>query len=121
MIFLLDKFFIIFHTVFTIFNAAGWAFRPLRKFHLFTMSITAFSWFVLGIFRGWGYCPLTDWHWQVREAMGRPIETYSYIDFLIREVTGIALDARIVDACVLGVFIVSFTLSIVLNIRDRRR
>ncbi|MGZ8511472.1 MAG: DUF2784 family protein, partial [Chitinophagaceae bacterium] len=56
----LNIFFFVFHTVFTLFNMVGWIFPRTRKLHLITLSITAFSWFVLGIWYGWGYCACTD-------------------------------------------------------------
>ena len=118
MLLFLDYFFLVFHTIFTLFNITGWIFRPLRRIHLAAVLLTALSWGVLGIFRGWGYCPLTDWHWQVRDALGRPIGSDSYIRFLIFELTGIGLDPFIVDAAVLVIFTVVFILSIIVNFRD---
>ena len=52
----LNIFFFVFHTVFTLFNMGGWAFPKTRKLHLITLSLTAFSWFILGIWYGWGFC-----------------------------------------------------------------
>ena len=52
----LNIFFFVFHSVFTLFNITGWAFRKTRKWHLITMLLTAASWFILGIWYGWGYC-----------------------------------------------------------------
>jgi len=118
---LLDYFFLVFHTVFTLFNMTGWIFKRTRRAHLVTMGLTAFSWFVLGIRYGWGYCFCTDWHWQVREALGRPIRSYSYIHFLILEITGADLPPRMVDDTVFTVFIVCVAMTIVLNVRDRVR
>ncbi|MCC5921935.1 MAG: DUF2784 domain-containing protein [Cyclobacteriaceae bacterium] len=65
-----DLFFTAFHTLFIVFNVVGWAFEKTRKTHLVTISLTLMSWGVLGIWYGFGYCPLTDWHWQVLRALG---------------------------------------------------
>lgn len=114
----LDIFFLVFHTVFTLFNLTGWAFRKTRLLHLVTIGATSFSWFVLGIFYGWGYCFCTDWHWQVRQALGKPPQSYSYIHFLILELTGINLPQGLVDNAVLGAFLLCAVLSVMLNARD---
>lgn len=118
---LLDYFFLVFHSLFTLFNMTGWIFRKTRKAHAVTLGLTAFSWFVLGIWYGWGYCFCTDWHWQVRQALGRPIQSSSYIHFLIMEITGLDLDPGLVDNTVLAVFLTCVAMAVMLNVRDWRR
>jgi hypothetical protein len=117
----LNIFFFVFHSLFTLFNIAGWIFTRTRRLHLVTLLLTAFSWFILGIWYGWGYCACTDWHWQVREELGFRDRSHSYIHFLILELTGTDLDPQLVERGTLVVFLLSFALSIWLNIRDRRR
>ncbi|HCN84632.1 MAG TPA: DUF2784 domain-containing protein, partial [Sphingobacteriaceae bacterium] len=85
----LNIFFFVFHTLFTVFNVVGWIFPKTRRLHLITMSLTAFSWFILGIWYGWGYCFCTDWHWDVREKLGYHDRSNSYIHFLILKLTGV--------------------------------
>jgi hypothetical protein len=82
---------------------------------------TFFSWFVLGIWYGFGYCFCTDWHWQVREALGRPVESHSYVHFLLLELTGIDFPSGLLDTTVVVVFALALLLSVVLNLRDRYR
>ncbi|WP_276504224.1 DUF2784 family protein [Terrimonas pollutisoli] len=117
----LNIFFFVFHTVFTLFNMVGWIFPRTRKLHLVTLSLTAFSWFILGIWHGWGYCVCTDWHWDVRDKLGYEDRSHSYIHFLILKLTGADLDPGLVERGTLIVFLLSFALSIWLNIRNRRR
>ena len=116
----LDIFLLAFHTTLTMFNAVGWIWRSTRKLHLVTILFTAFSWFGLGFWFGWGYCFCTDWHWQVRAAMGRPVQTDSYIDFLILECTGLSLPAETIDLVTALVFSSALLLSVLLNWRDCR-
>ena len=116
-----DWFFLIFHTLWTLFNITGWMFRKTRKIHLITMSLTAFSWFVLGLRYGIGLCVCTEWHWQIRALMNKPIRSRSYIQFLIRELTGLTLNPRFVDVTVMVVFTVTILLTIVVNVRDFKR
>ncbi len=115
---LLDIFFLVFHSVFTLFNMTGWIWKKTRTVHLATILLTACSWFILGIWYGWGYCFCTDWHWQVREALGRPIRSDSYIHFLILELTGFNPPPHLVDAVTLAVFFGCAVLSIGLNLKD---
>lgn len=117
---LLNIFFFVFHTAFTLFNLTGWAFRRTRKWHLLTIALTALSWFGLGIWYGWGYCLCTDWHWQVREAMGLQDRSNSYIHFLILKLTGVDFDPNLVERVTLIVFIVCTVLSVALLLRDRK-
>jgi len=116
----LNIFFFVFHTVFTLFNMVGWIFHKTRKLQLITLSFTAFSWFVLGIWFGWGYCVCTDWHWDIREKLGYKDRSNSYIHFLLLKLTGINLNEKLVENATLIIFLMCFALSIWLNIRDRQ-
>src|SRR5262245_42038461 len=117
----LNAFFFVFHTSLILFNSFGWAWKRTRKWNLVTLLATAFSWFVIGAWYGWGYCFCTDWHWQVRERLGLPVESNSYNHFLLQKITGLNLDERAVDVLTAVVFFASLVLSIALNIRDRKR
>lgn len=114
---ILDIFFIVFHTAFTLFNMTGWIWNKTRKIHLITIGLTLLSWFVLGIWYGWGYCLCTDWHWQVRAALGDPIQYNSYIQFLVAELTGIVPDKEMTDTVTLVVFIACIILAGFVNLR----
>ena len=116
---IINYFFFIFHVVLIFFNLFGWISKKLRKWNLVTLSLTAFSWFVLGIFYGFGYCFLTDWHWQVREKLGYSTVSNSYIHFLIVEFTGISLEENLVDTFTAILFFTAFALSIYVNMRNR--
>jgi hypothetical protein len=116
---LVDVFFIYFHLVLSLFNLSGWIWPRTRRLHLITISLTAFSWLGLGLIYGIGYCPLTDWHWQVREKLGDPPMPHSYIKFIVDDFTGLDVDAVIVD-WVTGIsFAVAFLLSIYVNFLRR--
>ncbi len=117
----LNYFFFAFHSLFTLFNVFGWIFKKTRKWNLVTLLATGFSWFVMGIWYGWGYCFCTDWHWAVREKLGYHDQTNSYIHFLILKMTGINFDPVLVDRVTLSVFLAALAISLWLNIRDFRR
>lgn len=115
-----DLFFIGFHTTLILFNVFGWLVPRWRVANLITLSLTAFSWFVLGIWYGWGYCFCTDWHWQVREMLGYKDMSSSYIHFLILELTNIDVPVDRVDAFTVIIFFAAFAISITLNLRKWR-
>ena len=94
--------------------------RRTRRYQLTTVSLTAVSWFGLGFWYGWGYCPCTAWHWQVRSRLGL-VDPPSYIQLLVREVTGIALGARAADALALVSLAAATFLGVTPSVRDRRR
>lgn len=114
-------FFFVFHVTLIIFNLFGWIPKKLRKWNLLALSLTAFSWFVLGLFYGFGYCFLTDWHWQVREKLGYSTDSNSYIHFLITEPTGISIEESLVDLFTAIFFFIAFALSIYVNLRGRKQ
>jgi|SRR5690348_3097066 len=117
----LNIFFFVFHTVFTLFNITGWMFRKTRKWNLITLLLTAFSWFFLGIWYGWGYCFCTDWHWRVREHLGIYDHENSYIHFLLLKLTGINFNEQLVDDATLIIFLMSLLLSVWLTLRDAEK
>ena len=115
-----DVAFSVFHIALIFFNLFGWIKPRLRKWNLVTLMLTAFSWLVLGIFYGFGYCFLTDWHWQIREELGYSTDSTSYIHFLLTEVTGANLEESTVDILIAAMFFTACVVSITLNIRDHK-
>jgi len=114
---IVDIFFFAFHTILILFNVFGWLVPRWRFINFATLSLTALSWFILGIWYGWGYCFFTDWHWQVREMLGYQDMSSSYIHFLIYEFTGTNLSTNMVDTYTVIVFFSALIISAYLNIR----
>lgn len=114
----LDIFFFVFHTVLICFNLFGWIWKKTRKANLVLLLTTTFSWFVLGIWYGWGYCPCTEWHHQVRVKLGDYDMPNSYIKFCIDLLTGWDVNAWLVDAFTLFFFLAALTASIIVNFKD---
>jgi hypothetical protein len=106
MLHFLDYLFLITHSLLILLNLFGWAWKPTRKANLIALSLTAFSWVVLGIFYGFGYCPLTDWHWKILHKLDENDLPNSYITYLVHRLFGWDIDPLIID-WVTGV---SFTL-----------
>ena len=117
---ILDYFFLVFHAGVTVFNLIGWAWRRTRLAHLVALLLTGGSWFILGIFYGIGYCPLTDWHWRVLRSLGRTDLPRSYITYLIDRIIGLSVGGAVVERWTGVLFFAALALSIILNARRRR-
>jgi len=117
----LDKFFFVFHSSLIIFNLFGWIWKKTRLANLIVLLSTAFSWFILGIWYGFGFCPSTEWHWQVRVKLGLYDMPSSYIEFLIESLTGLDVSRKFVDIFALVFLILALLASILTNVRDWRK
>ena len=113
----LDIFFTVFHTCVVLFNLFGWIWKKTRLLNLITLLLTAGSWLVLGFFYGFGYCPLTDWHFKVLDKLGYTDLPNSYLSFLFTRLTGLPIDQSLVDAVTLWGLIIALVISLYLNIR----
>src|SRR5215510_11831327 len=117
----LNILFLLIHAFWVLFVCAGWMWERTRLLHLVAVALTALSWFVMGIWYGWGYCICTDWHWTVRQKLGFHDVSDSYIHFLLLKLTGINFNQDLVEKATLAALIIALTLSIWLNIRDYKR
>jgi Flp pilus assembly pilin Flp len=113
----LDYFFLIFHTLLIFFNLFAWIWKPLRKANLITLLLTGASWFLLGIFYGIGYCPLTEWHWQVLHKLGVQHIPNSYVKYLIDRLLGTDINATLVEYATMIAFLAAVILSLWVNFR----
>jgi len=113
----LDYFFIVFHTLLILFNIFGWIWKKTRKFNLVLLLLTGLSWTVLGIFYGFGYCPLTEWHFNVLRKLGESNLPNSYIKYLVDRISGWDISANTVDLSTLIVFLAALSISFAINIR----
>jgi hypothetical protein len=114
----LNVFFFVFHTALILFILLGWLWSKTRKINLAVILLTVFSWFFLGIWYGFGYCPCTDWHWQVRQSLGYYDMPSSYLTFLIRSLTGWEVDKTLVDIFAVVFLFLSLFGSVITNYRD---
>jgi len=115
----LDFFFILFHTCLIFFNLFGWIFRKTRVWNLITLLLTGSSWFILGMFYGIGFCPVTEWHYQVLEKMGETNLPVSYIEYIAERFLPVDVNPQMADIFTVGLFFIALILSTVLNGLDR--
>ena len=112
-----DWFFVIFHTAIVFFNLFGWIWRKTRKANLALLTLTMASWFILGIWYGIGYCPITDWHWNVLKDLGNNDLPNSYVKYMIDRLAGTDVDANLVDISVGICFALAVFASIFANFK----
>ena len=111
----LDAFFVVFHAALVIFNLTGWIWPRTRRLHLVVMSLTVLSWFGLGLVYGIGYCPCTDWHWDVKRQLGETGLPASYVKYYVDAVTAGDWDALLIDRVVTFLGLGAFAASLWVN------
>lgn len=117
----LNIFFFVFHSLVILFNLFGWIWRKTRRANLVLLLLTAFSWFFLGIWYGFGFCPCTEWHWQVRMKLGIYDNSHSYTKFLVDTLTGGNINATLIDIIAVVCLAAAFILSIGTNVYDWKK
>jgi hypothetical protein len=116
---LLDMLFHIAHVGVILFSALGWLYPPARLAHLGLQGLILFSWFGLGIRKGWTYCFLTDLHWRVKRRLHQPDPGESYVKLLADRIAGHAVDQELLWKVTVGVFFSTTALSALLELRGR--
>jgi hypothetical protein len=95
--------------------------KRTRKLNLITLSLTGASWLFLGLIVGTlGYCPLTDWHFKILEKLGNADLPYSYTKYLADRLTGLDINASLVDNVTLCSFLTALVISLIFNVKDYR-
>lgn len=96
-------------------NLFAWIWKRTRKLHLWVAAITIFSWLVLGIWYGFGYCFLTDWEWDIKRQLGEKDLPHSFTQYLSDNVFGLYLSRDVVDGLTLGMFVLAILCSLYVN------
>lgn len=100
----LDVFFTVFHSTFILFVLAGWAHPKTRKAHVIALLLTFVAWILLGLYKGViGYCPLTDWHWDIKRSLGESGMSSSFVGYMIENYLGLTLSKVFAAGLVFGV------------------
>ncbi len=104
---ILDILFHVFHLSIIIINVTFWmSFRTLLIAQV-TLLLTFISWFGLGLIYGFGYCFLTDWHWQVKEELGEKNLPSSYIKLVVDRTFGVDANPEMIDQWTMVILIIS--------------
>ena len=115
MLSLLDVLLTILHFVIVLFNLFGWISEYTRRAHLISIILTAVSWFLLGIWFGIGYCPITEWQWQIKEKLGEVNLPDSFIKYYGDKITGSYLDPGFINTLTAVCFGLAAILSLYMN------
>lgn len=116
----LDIFFMILHPAIILFNLFGWIWKKTRRANLILLLLTGASWFILGLFFGIGYCPFTQWHWEVLRHLGRQHLPESYVKYLALRLTGISFPDRLVDTVTAVCYFLALALSLYVNLGKKK-
>jgi hypothetical protein len=103
------------HLVIIVFNLFGWIFPATRRAHFICVILTAFCWFVLGIWFGWGYCPVTDWQWHIKEKLGETNLSGSFITYYANKITGRQFSDAFINIITLVLFLLAAVISVYVN------
>ena len=112
----LNGMFHLFHVVIIIFVMIGWLIPELRVAHFALISLTLGSWFILGRWLGFGYCPITDWHWKIKDILGEGRPNGSYIHLLLQNMARRDLNSAVIDKVVLIGTVLIAGLSLIANL-----
>lgn len=105
----------ILHIGITLFNLTGWAFKRLRRLHLISISLTLGSWVILGFFYGFGYCFLTDWHWDVKKELGEHGLPNSFIKYYLDMIFNADISPDLVNTVAVIGLVFALVMTVVKN------
>src|SRR5690242_10333380 len=108
------------HLIIIGFNLFGWIFPATRRAHFICVILTAFCWFVLGIWFGWGYCPVTDWQWHIKEKLGETNLPGSFITYYANKITGKQFSDAFIDIITLVLFLLAAVISVYVNFLKKK-
>lgn len=116
----LDILLTIVHLIIVGFNLLGWIPKKIRRLHFWFAMVTLGCWTILGIWFGLGYCPVTDWQWQVKKQLGEQNLPASFIKYFADKVTGMDISPTLIDVLTLGLFLIAIAISVKLNFFNKR-
>src|ERR1700687_5950922 len=120
-LYLIDVLFTLLHLVIIGFNLLGWIWPSTRKLHFIGIVVTAGCWFILGIWFGVGYCPITDWQWQIKEKVGGNNLPDSFIEYCVDKISGNSISGALVHTMTAVCFFLAMILSVYVNFFRKRR
>jgi len=119
-LFFLDLTLFAIHIAVIVFNLFGWVKPSWRKAHFLVVCLTLFSWLILGLWFGFGYCFLTDIEWDIKRDLGEKNLPGSFVAYLTNNVFGMELSRGVVDGLTLGLFVPAVILSFWFRFRKNK-
>ncbi|MCG8307059.1 MAG: DUF2784 domain-containing protein [Cytophagales bacterium] len=112
---LLDLLFLWLHVMIIFFNLFGWVWRKTRRMHLAVAATTLFSWVILGMKYGMGYCFLTDWHWEIKYKLGEAGLPASFVEYFLENYINVEVSSKMIDWITGASFAMAIVVSLYLN------
>ena len=116
----LDFLLTILHIFIIGFNLLAWLWKPTRRLHFWFAMATLGCWTILGIWFGLGYCPITDWQWNVKTQLGEQNLPASFIKYFVDKITGLNINSDLIDALTLLFFLAAIGCSVKLNFFSKK-
>ncbi len=114
----LDAIFHIVHLTVILINLTFWmSLRTLRIAQV-TLGLTLLSWAGFGAWYGFGYCFLTDWHWQVKERLGDTSVPPSYVKLVVNRTFGVDSDPALIDEATIAMLVVALLGCLIQTVRQ---
>jgi len=112
---ILDILLTLIHLIIIGFNLLGWIWPKTRRVHLIVVVITAFCWVILGIWYGWGFCPVTEWQWRIKTQLGEYHLPDSFIKYYADKISGRDISSSLIDSVTALCFAIAALLSVYFN------
>ncbi len=117
----LDHFLLLFHSAFVLFVMFGWVSPKTRKAHIIFLLVTLVAWLGLGAYVGTiGYCPLTDWHWDIKRALGERNLPSSFVKYVVDKALDTDSNRTIVDVITVAGLVFGIAMAIIVKLRKRK-
>jgi hypothetical protein len=81
--------------------------------HFILIAFIFASWFILGIWKGLGYCLLTDVQWQIKTKLGERHLPNSFIKYAVDKVSGLNVPSSLIDKVAMICFLMATLFAIV--------
>lgn len=122
MLYALDIFLTVFHSAFVLFILFGWSHQKSRKLHMTALLLTLIAWMLLGLYKGViGYCPLTDWHWDIKRALGETGMPSSFVEYMVEKAMGMNFPTLMMDVFTASGLIFGIAMSAVIYFRESKK
>ncbi len=101
--------FFLLHGIIILINLLGWSVWRIRRIHYTVLGATLISWLAMGSVYGWGYCFLTDLHYDILMKLGYNDLPNSYIKFCLDGILGTNLNPTWVDVGTVSGILIGIT------------
>lgn len=85
------------------------------------VALTLGCWLILGIWYGIGYCPVTDWQWQIKERLGETNLPNSFVEYYADKISGQDISSVLIDSITGVSFTAAILITVYVNFIKRKR